>query len=278
MSDTKKILVPVDFTSVSDCALDHAQTLALVSSAEVHLLHVIGSADEATAAKVKLDAKVKQLTSGCPTLRFEYHTRVGNIFEDIGDAAAEIGASLIIMGTHGPKGLQHLVGSNALRVITHSTIPFIVVQERAIRKDGYKHIIVPLDLHKETRQKLTLVGDMAKYFGSKVHLVTPSETDEFLVNQLRNNIKFAHQYLKDRGIDHDSTVTDSNDDFEKAVVKLAVKIDADLLAIMNLKQNSLLGMLGGRYEQAMITNEPQVPVMCMNPRETTSGGGVWSFQ
>ncbi len=278
MSDTKKILVPTDFTSVADCAVDHAQTLAKASGAEIHLLHVIDEAEDAGDAKVKLEAKVGQLKGGDSSITFEYHTRVGNIFEDIGDAAAEIGASLIIMGTHGPKGLQHLVGSNALRVITHSTIPFVVVQERAIRQDGYKHIIVPLDLQKETRQKLTLVGDMAKYFGSKVHLVTPNESDEFLVNQLRNNIKFAHQYLRDRGIDHDSTIIESGDGFEKAVVKLAVKIDADLIAIMNLKQNSLLGMLGGRYEQAMITNEPQVPVMCMNPRETTSGGGVWSFQ
>lgn len=278
MSDTKKILVPVDFTIVSECAMDHAETLAKAIEAEVHLLHVIEDAEGAAEAKQKLEATIEKRSAAGTNVPFHYHTRIGNIFEDIGDAASEVGASLIIMGTHGPKGLQHLIGSNALRVITHSKVPFVVVQERGIRADGYKHIVVPLDLHKETRQKLTLVGDMAKYFGSRVHLITPNETDEFLGNQVRNNIKFANQYLKDRGIEHEATIAEAGEDFEKAVIKLSVKVDADLIAIMNLKQNSLIGMLGGRYEQAMITNDPQIPVMCMNPRQTAAESAVWTFQ
>jgi len=36
---------------------------------------------------------------------------------------------------------------------------------------------------------------------------------------------------------------------------------------MNLYENSLMGMLGGSYEQQMITNEPQIPVMVVNPVE-----------
>ena len=56
--------------------------------------------------------------------------RKGNIFEDIGDVAKEIGARLIIMGTHGIKGIQKLVGSYALKVILHSEIPFIITQKK----------------------------------------------------------------------------------------------------------------------------------------------------
>lgn len=278
MSEDKKILVPTDFTSVSECAINHAATLGSVIKAGVNLLHVVEKADEAPAAKEKLDAQVAKAQELYPGVSFQVHTRIGSIFEDIGDAAAEIGASLIIMGTHGMKGLQYLIGSNALRVITSSTVPFVVVQERQIRKDGYKHIVVPLDLHKETRQKLTIVAEMAKYFGSRVHLITPNEDDEFLHNQLKRNIQFAHQYLKERGIEHEATIAAEGEDFAKEVIRLAVKVDADMIAIMNLKQNSLLGMLGRSYEQDMITNEPQVPVMCMNPKETSSGSGGWTFQ
>jgi hypothetical protein len=36
---------------------------------------------------------------------------------------------------------------------------------------------------------------------------------------------------------------------------------------MNLYENSLMGMLGGSYEQQMITNEPQIPVLVVNPIE-----------
>jgi nucleotide-binding universal stress UspA family protein len=272
-----KILVPTDFTKVSDVALDHAMNLAGHTGAEVYLLHVVAKQSEVDDARTKLDLEVeraKQL-GGATVHKL---VRIGSIFEDIGDAAAEIDASLILMGTHGMRGMQFLTGSRALRVITSSPVPFIVVQERSIKEQGYDSIVVPLDLHKETRQKLTLVAAMAKTFKSKVHLLVPKEDDEFLHKQLVNHIKFSTQYLEERGIEHDATIAeeDSND-FVKALVKHAIKVDADLIAIMNLAQGNIFGVLGVPYEQEIITNEAQIPVMCMNPRENTSGGG-WTFQ
>jgi nucleotide-binding universal stress UspA family protein len=88
------------------------------------------------------------------------------------------------MGTHGQHGWQHITGSHALKVITHSTIPFIVVQEKNIKETGYDDIVVPLDLSKETKQKLAYVANIATYFNSRVHLITPDESDEFLKRQV----------------------------------------------------------------------------------------------
>jgi nucleotide-binding universal stress UspA family protein len=279
MSQTKsKILVPTDFTKVADVAMNHAMTVAKHTGAEVYLLHVVPKQSEAEEARKKLAIEVgraSQWSAGVPVHKL---VRVGSIFDDIGDAAAEISADLIMMGTHGMRGMQFITGSRALRVITSSDVPFVVVQERAIKEGGYDSIVVPLDLHKETRQKLTLVADMAKTFNSKVHLLTPKENDEFLHKQLLNHIKFADQYLSEHGIEHDATISeeDSND-FVAAVVKHAVKVDADLITIMNLAQGNIFGVLGVPYEQEIITNEAQIPVMCMNPRETGVGGG-WTMQ
>ena len=273
-----KILVPTDFTAVADCAIDHAVKLAEHAAAEVYLLHVVPKASEAEEARRKLEVSIERVSKGGSLVQVHKLVRVGSIYEDIGDAAAEIDASMIIMGTHGMRGMQFLTGSRALRVITNSEVPFIVVQERPIKEGGYDSIVVPLDLHKETRQKLTLVADMAKYFNSKVHLVTPREDDEFLHKQLVNHIKFAKQYLEERGIAHDATITEEDSgDFVKAVVRYAVEVDADLIAIMNLAQGNIFGVLGVPYEQEVLSNEAQIPVMLMNPRETSVGGG-WSFQ
>ena len=275
---SNKILVPTDFTKVADCAMNHAMKLAERNGAEVYLLHVVGGQDDAEEARRKLDlelTRAKQWNAKVPVFKL---VRVGSIYDDIGDAAAEIEAGLIIMGTHGMRGMQFITGSRALRVITNSTLPFVVVQERNIKSDGYRDIVVPLDLHKETRQKLTLVADMAKTFGSKVHLITPKEDDEFLHHQLVNHIKFAGQYLSERGIGHVATIADSgSSDFVQSVIRYAVQHDADLIAIMNLAQGNIFGVLGVPYEQEVIANEAMIPVMCMNPRETETGGG-WSFQ
>lgn len=273
-----KVLVPTDFTRVADNAIGHAMVLAKSIAGEVYLLHVVPKQGEVEEARQKLDMEVARANAMDASVPVHKLVRVGSIFDDIGDAAAEIDATLIVMGTHGMRGMQFITGSNALRVITSSDVPFIVVQERPIKAGGYDSIVVPLDLHQETRQKLKLVADMAKYFNSKVHLITPKEDDEFLHKQLVNHITFANQYLDGRGISHDATISqEDSGDFVKAVVRHAIAVDADLVTIMNLAQGNIFGVLGVPYEQEVITNEAQIPVMCMNPREVATGGG-WTFQ
>lgn len=275
---TNKILVPTDFTKVADNAMSHAMRLAKHTGAEVYLLHVVANQDETEVTRRKLELEQQRAQAMESDVRVHKLVRVGSIYDDIGDAAAEIDANLIVMGTHGMRGMQFITGSRALRVITSSNVPFVVVQERPIKEGGYDSIVVPLDLHKETRQKLTVVAEMARTFNSKVHLIVPKEEDEFLHKQLQNHIKFANQYLDERGIKHDAVIaSEDSGDFVKAVIKHAVSVDADLIAIMNLAQGNIFGVLGVPYEQEVITNEAQIPVMCMNPKETGTGGG-WSFQ
>jgi nucleotide-binding universal stress UspA family protein len=195
--------------------------------------------------------------------------RIGSIFEDIDKVATEIDASLIIMGTHGLRGMQFLTGSRALKIVTESSVPFIVVQERPIRTHGYHKLVVPLDLHKETKQKLSLVADMANYFGSKVHLISPGETDEFLRNQLQRNIRFAEEYFSEKNIPYEVEITESKSDgFVKALLKYSAGVEADLICIMNFYDNSIMSIFNQSYEQQVITNEAQIPVLCVNPVDT----------
>ena len=58
-----------------------------------------------------------------------YQISKGSIFTAIAEYANEKDASLVVMGTHGMKGMQKLTGSWALKVIVKSKVPFIVVQD-----------------------------------------------------------------------------------------------------------------------------------------------------
>lgn len=269
----KQILVPTDFTKVAECAISHALEIAESIDGEVNLLHVIAKSSQIEEAKTKLADEIERF-SKLTTIPLSSTVRIGNIFDDIGDVASENNAELIVMGTHGMRGMQFLTGSHALKVITHSHVPFIVVQEKPV-KVGYNDIVVPLDLSKETKQKLSLVANMAEYFNSKIHLITPKETDEYLHNQLDRNLLYAEKYFAERGITYTTEVSDaSSGGFEKALVEFAVAKDADLIAIMNLTENNLLNLGGGR-EQHLITNEAQIPVMIANPiQKSVSGGSV----
>lgn len=137
----KNFIVPHDFTRVADVALEHAIATAKPLGANIYLLHVVGKNKDISTAEAKLkDLILKKREEDVNLIP---SVRVGNIFEDIGDFAAEHHAELIFMGTHGTHGWQHLTGMNALKVITHSTTPFVVVQEKTPKETGYEDIVVP---------------------------------------------------------------------------------------------------------------------------------------
>ena len=271
----KSFVVPHDFTPAADIALQHAIASAKATNTVIQLLHVVAKESEIKESSIKLDQVIESnATEGVELIP---NIRIGNIFDDIRDFASEHQSELIFMGTHGAHGWQHIVGSNALKVVTNSHVPFIIVQEKAVKSNGYDTIVVPMDLHKETKQKLSIVANLAKYFNSKVHVVTPIETDSYLKHQLETNILFAERYFAQREIEIVTTLVPSSG-FDKEVVKHAVSVDADLIAIMNLNRNSLLNVITSNYEQYMITNDALIPTLLVNPVEAKSVHGNWYSQ
>jgi len=269
----KSFIVPHDFSEVADNALSHAITTAKVVNAKIYLLHVVSKNKDIIPSEDKLKEIIKK--NEHENVEIVPKVRLGNIFEDIGDFAAEHHAELIFMGTHGQAGWQHIAGSYALKVITNSSVPFIIVQkETKISTTGYDDIVVPLDLHRETKQKLAIVASMAKYFKSRVHVVTPNETDEFLKNRVAANVLFSKRFFEERGIEMTVTVAPSSG-FDKEVVKIAVEKDADLISIMNINKNNLFSSpFSSNYEQYMITNDANIPVLVVNPMDTPYGASV----
>ena len=266
-----KIMVASDFTPVSDNAIDHAIKLASVSNAEVYVLHVARELAEVNTAKLKLEKQIAGRKPG--NVNTHVVVKIGNFISEIGNAAAEKGAQLIIMGTHGPRGIaQKLLGGDAMKVVSHSEKPFIVVQEKGIKDTGYDDIVVPLDMTEDSKQKLDEVADIAKYFDSKVHIIAKHETDKGLYIKLKNNVIFAKKYFLEKGIDLAITITEPKTDFEEEIIKYSKENDADLIAIINSLNWNIFGSLfASRREEQIITNKEQIPVLCVNPIDVKSG-------
>lgn len=264
----KRILVATDFTSVSDNAISHAVKLANVSDAEIYALHVVKNDNEIEAAKTKVLNQVSKYSG----VTIKPLIRIGSIINEIGDAAAEVQAQFIVMGTHGPKGFMQMVtGGDAMKVVTHSTKPFIVVQEKGIGESGYDDIVVPLDMSDDSKQKLDEVADIAKYFNSKIHIFAKNEKDVSLKNKLKSNILFAKRYYAQKNIELDVTISDSKKPFDEEMIEFAVSVNADMIAIVNTLKWNMFGGLLSRREQEIITNKEQIPVLCVNPIDVKSG-------
>jgi nucleotide-binding universal stress UspA family protein len=266
----KTFIVPHDFSPVADRALQHAVVTAKFLHAQVYVLHVVAKQKDIASAEKKLAKHIAPFGDATTIIP---RVRIGSIFEDIGEFAAEHHAELIFMGTHGAHGWQHVTGSHALKVVTSSSVPFIIVQERELKDAGYRDIVVPLDLQKETKQKLAIVADLATYFNSRVHVITPEETDDFLRHKANTNIQFARKFFTERKIEMALKTVDSQN-FKEEIVKFAEETNADLIAIMNLNKNSLFGTLLANHEQFIINNEAKIPTLIVNPLEIPYGQSV----
>ncbi|MDP4630230.1 MAG: universal stress protein [Flavobacteriales bacterium] len=260
-----KIIVPTDFSSTSDAAVNYACEISKTLKSPVEVLHIVKDKSGEADALTKLNAQIskhKEKTGieATPTIRF------GSIFEEIPKMTEELNGELIVMGTHGLTGLQYLTGSNALRVISDSDAQFIVVQEKTKHSANIKRILVPLDLHKETKQKIKFASALAQKFNAEVHIICPKETDEFLSNQVKRNMSYAEGYFVEHGVACKTKVTEEGSSgFVKELLKYAQYAEIDLICILNFAGERLIHAFGVAAEQQVITNDAGIPVLVINP-------------
>ena len=260
MNHKAVILVPTDFTPVGDSAVRYAVELSKILKSEIYLLHIVAKEKEIVQAEAVLDNMVNNLVN--ENIMAHSLVEVGSIFDDIGKVAERLNAKLIVMGTHGVKGMQHIMGSKALKVITNSDVPFVVVQKTPMRDYGFKHIVLPIDFNQEVKQGMIYACEMAKYFNSKIHIVYPLEKDEFILAKITRNIPHAEEYLQEQGIDYEITGIEKND-FAKDLITFSQQNHADLITLINNHEN-IFTYFGGSFEQTVIGNNAEIPVMVIN--------------
>jgi nucleotide-binding universal stress UspA family protein len=133
----RSILIPVDFDDDSKATLDLARELAAVGDATLHLLHVVpivlapGEAGTAVVTRVDevREALEKIAKERLGVLPHQVHTRTGETTRGIVDAARELHADLIVMLTHGRRGLpRFFLGSVAERVVREAPCPVLTVR------------------------------------------------------------------------------------------------------------------------------------------------------
>jgi nucleotide-binding universal stress UspA family protein len=139
----KHILVPTDLGEGADQALDYACELARMLDAEVHLLNVIGipamgvpelglamTATMIDQMVVDNQAAIEQLAARrCTARRGQMLVRSGDARDVINHTAKELGIDLIVMGTHGRRGLSRaLLGSVAETVVRSAPCAVLTVR------------------------------------------------------------------------------------------------------------------------------------------------------
>jgi nucleotide-binding universal stress UspA family protein len=148
MTRISHILVPVDGSPSSDKALDEAIKLAIFSGAKISLLHVIDDLSHVTGFEPAINyvnQMVPLMRAAGENLLVKEGEKVlahglqvecvliaegpGRVFEHVTEHARISQADLIVLGSHGRRGVKRvLLGSDAEQIIRHAPVPVLVVR------------------------------------------------------------------------------------------------------------------------------------------------------
>lgn len=145
MKRFEKILLPVDFSEYSELACEYALALAKTFGSSLQVLHVINEPVDLRGFYVphlSFEQLEKEIETGAARMleafcagnlkdfeAFETMVVTGVPYEEIIRAATEQESSLIVIGTHGRTGLDHLIfGSTAERVVRSAPCPVLTIR------------------------------------------------------------------------------------------------------------------------------------------------------
>ncbi len=277
--DNNVIIVPWDFTVVSDYALAHAVKMAQIMKYEIKLLHIVDSG----AAPEKIDHARRKMAEVCTKtlmqdgLICKVVVKEGNLFTAISDYVSKSNTQLVVMGTHGVKGTQKIFGSKALKVITGSNAPFIVVQSMPEKGQTIEQVVFPIDFKSENKEKLQWAIFISKNFNSKVHLFKYPVNDSTLQKKVNTNLNFAIRFLKQHEIEYEIQTAPKSGNFANATIAYAESIHADLIILMTTKNITTIDYIFGADEQSIIANNAKIPVMCVNPHVSFAGNAQYLY-
>ncbi len=274
----KQIVVAIDFSDASLNSVDHAVTIAQKAKSKLTLVWVNKESsskaitenkdeDIESIAKEKFEKLKEKLKDKLPADRIKYVIRSGRVYSEVANLAREIKANLILVGTHGTSGYDPFwIGSNANKLISASPCPVITIRFGIDVNRPLKKIVMPIDDTMETRQKLPVTAEMAKYFDATIYILGlyPNSISD-TINRVDNYVRQVADYLKSEKINCE-TKTTKGGNITKTTIDYATKIDANLIVIMTEQTKHTKNLWLGPYAQQMV-NQSHIPVLSVHPKE-----------
>lgn len=278
----KVIVVGIDFSDCSINALDHAIDIANRAQADVMMVWVnrpetgkeiykVDPGQIINEASKRFEDLKQSRQVGLSGGKISYQIRKGKVYKEIVQAAEEVDAFLIVVGTHGASGFEEFwIGSNANRIVSAAERPIITIRGGIDMNIPISRIVMPIDSTVESRQKVPFTTLLAKYYKAEIHVLTlfssPLEELRDVVREYVNQVKL---YLTENQIKH-TVVELEADNLTDITIDYAIKIDANLISIMDEQETTTANIWLGPYAQQMVNHSP-IPVLCIHAKDLIAG-------
>ncbi|MCP4310098.1 MAG: universal stress protein [Bacteroidetes bacterium] len=277
-------IVPVDFSVDSLKGLDWAILFSQKRPVNIQLVYVLSNSTNFQPSVVDQEHKYAQVEF--EKLLKEYQPRLGKsskirfiikkgkVYREVVNQVESYKNAVVSASTHGASGFEELfIGSNALKIIAATQQPVFTLRKSV--PGQINKIVVPIKLHRATRQKAPIVAEIAELFGAELHVVaiSTSKNKRDMV-RLESYAKQVEGYFTARNL---KSVTKSlvGESLPVLTCNYAEAVDADLISIVSSAVDRWNVLLGS-YAQQMI-NKSSIPLLNITPQEKHISSGFRTF-
>lgn len=272
----KKILVPTDFSDCAEAATETAIQIAKKAGAEIHFLHTlftpvnwvnISLEREKLYPEIKIkiaDAKNKLNKILAQARKQGVKASEFLVFdkgrEEIEEYIKKSKYDLVVMGSHGTKGIKGVLGSNTQKVMRHSASPVLIIKRKSLN-NGIKNIVFVSRFEADMSKGFKSVVAFANLFNATLHMVyinTPydfKETEQ-VEKDMRNFIQKSGCKKYTFSIHNAFNEVVGIGKFEKSV-------HADIVSILSYGRSGLSRMMLQSLSENL-ANHSEIPVLSIH--------------
>lgn len=249
----KTILVPEDFSEVSENSLDYAIELAKYINARIVLLHAYTSSLTEKSGEnfaKEYETECKKLLSSANKIKrtglieYELVCKDGSLTNEIVEAAEETDADFIVMGTGAEGGLvKSILGSNTIKLMEKIKRPVLAVPEgMPFRKIG--NITFTTDFKKTDLGILSNLLSIARPYTAQINILHVCDETQSAESEKEEMEKYVSKITEALDYNNLSFQIISGKDIEKELIDYVNEDRTDLL-VMSTHHRSLFDRIFG---------------------------------
>ncbi|MBI9065684.1 MAG: universal stress protein [Salinivirgaceae bacterium] len=277
-STTNHLLVPVDYSEKSMYGLQMADNLLNKSGGQLTVINILKGVDpiwsdffteeERQNLLLKLKKHLENFTAKYiknGNYKVNYMISKGMLCDTILKTANELDVTKIIMGTSTADNIKkRIIGTNALRVVSEAHCPVITLKKTP-QSNEINKIILPLDVSKETKEKVVYAVHLAKRYDAEIDVISAyTINDEIILKKLDLQQKQVVRFIKDHGIKCEGDLIKVKDRVD-GVLKYMEDKKGDLVVITTHQQMELVSSFMGSFAKSIIS-KANIPVMSIVPK------------
>ena len=293
MLTIKHILCPVDFSEFSRHAFDRAVAVARSYGSDITILHVLpvpsavpalpygpegpGPFGLESVDRARALAELPRFLETEHALGVRLHYQVAEapaVHKEVLLQTARAAADLVVMGTHGRSGFNHLIlGSIAEKTLRMSAVPVLVVPPRApdvvpAGRDPFRHVLCAVDFSPDSVGALAYAASLARHAAGRLTLVhavepipvghDPMVGDGFDMDAYREAVAESAQAQLQRSVDEARTFGCTADSVlargkpYKEILRVAGELQVDLVVIGTHGRSALDRLVFGSTTEHLV--------------------------